>query len=485
MAIPTGRLLSRSADSSNTASPASASSTPNASGRLLIAVFHLTDNPPPDQPTVTGTNGLSGTWTAIGSGVKHTSFGFRSTFAYWSVSQSTVAGVATANMSGDAVSGCVCDIYEFEGADTTTPIPSSNFDYDFASATSLALALASFQTNSACLMSVGVNQNGATMTADGSLTALGTAQSHTVPGHTGHGFWYGGEDTTPSMSGWGSNPCTGFACEIAEAGGGGSTVSLDADVVAVSAVSPDVSVDRALDAAIAAVSALSPDASVARAMDGSVAAVSTTDADLGVTRSMGSSVDAVSAGAAELTRAAGMSATIAGTSALAAELIRTRGIAGTIASVSGVVCSLGVLRELTTQVASISTMAAELTVSSSVLLDAVIAASSGVSGSLAVNRGMDSAVASQSGVTGALAVSRGMVSTVTGTSSLAVDLGVRREFGATIAAQSTVSALLTLLGEKPVSIVVRAHGRVDEARATARESTAVASPRTWTAKADS
>lgn len=226
MAYP--RYLTTSNSAADATSFASGSTTPT-SGRVLTAwVASVIAAGTPNTPTASGTNGLSGTWTAIANAtrdqIKITLF--RSTAA------SSVAGVLTFDFGGQTNSGFACGIEEWVDVATTLNVQSTTTTADAATSITMSPALAAFASTTNGTYAVvaspgsflavrGVNTQGTMMQLATTVTS-GTEI-------TGAAFYSPGEINAPqlSVSGAGSD-LVAIAMEVsntitAGGGGGGNT----------------------------------------------------------------------------------------------------------------------------------------------------------------------------------------------------------------------------------------------------------------------
>lgn len=113
----TPRLLTLNNTATDATTHALPSTTPT-SGAVLTAYVHsLIAAGTPNTPTASGTNGLSGTWTAIGSAVQDQ---VRIT-AFRSVAASGVAGVLTFDFAAQTNSAFVAELHQWDGV-TSNPI---------------------------------------------------------------------------------------------------------------------------------------------------------------------------------------------------------------------------------------------------------------------------------------------------------------------------------------------------------------------------
>ena len=138
MAYP--RYLNTGNSATDGTSYASGSTTPT-NGRVLTAwVASVIAAGTPNTPTASGTNGLSGTWTAIANStrdqVKVTLFR--------SVAASGVAGVLTFDFGGQTNSGFAYGIEEWVEVATTLNVQSTTTNADAATAITMSPALAAF-----------------------------------------------------------------------------------------------------------------------------------------------------------------------------------------------------------------------------------------------------------------------------------------------------------------------------------------------------
>lgn len=128
------------ANSSNTdaTSYATASVAPT-SGQFLYAVICSLKATTPDTPTASGTNGLSGTWTQIGTTVTlQTPAGnFIGVSRFRSVATSSVAGVLTFSFGANTQLAGVWDLIQSPFVSSGTPVVQSGSSTDTSASTSL------------------------------------------------------------------------------------------------------------------------------------------------------------------------------------------------------------------------------------------------------------------------------------------------------------------------------------------------------------
>lgn len=90
-------------------------------GDLYLAFCGSTKSGGGDLPTLSGTNGFSGTWTQIQTVVA----GVQRDTVFWSVATSGTAGVITANHGGTSQAGFSWALVRAAGANTSTPVTQS------------------------------------------------------------------------------------------------------------------------------------------------------------------------------------------------------------------------------------------------------------------------------------------------------------------------------------------------------------------------
>lgn len=228
---PVPRLLTVGNSVTDGTSFAAASVTPTSGAVLTAWCATLISAGTPNTPTASGTNGLSGTWTAIANSVqdqiKITLF--RSTAA------SAVAGVLTFDLGGQTNSAAIWGIAQWEDVDTTLNVQSK---------TAVTNAGTTMTFDADPLVAFASDNNGtyACAAASGAFVAVrgnntqGTMMQLPVsaPNNTEMGgcdFYTPGSTTSPSLgvSGAGSD-IVGIAIEVSAngitAGGGGSDTAV-------------------------------------------------------------------------------------------------------------------------------------------------------------------------------------------------------------------------------------------------------------------
>ena len=224
MAYP--RYLNTGNSAADATSYASGSTTPT-NGRVLTAwVASVIAAGTPNTPTATGTNGLSGTWTAIANStrdqVKITLFR--------SVAASGVAGVLTFDFGGQTNSGFAYGIEEWVDVATTLNVQSTTTTADAATSITMSPALASFASTTngtyAVVASPGSFLAVRGVNTQGTMMQLATTVSSGTE-ITGGAFYSPGAITAPqlSVSGAGSD-IVAIAMEVSNtitAGSGGGS----------------------------------------------------------------------------------------------------------------------------------------------------------------------------------------------------------------------------------------------------------------------
>ena len=153
------------------------------SGRVLYLAVISVKATTPDTPTVSGTNGFSGTWTQIGTTLTlQTPAGnFIGVSRFWSVAASSVAGVVTVSYGAATQLGAVWDLLTSPFVNATTPIVQSGTNTDTSSSTALpALTLGSALANAMNWVIYVVAEQ---VNSTPSVTIAGTVQPY--PNQTG------------------------------------------------------------------------------------------------------------------------------------------------------------------------------------------------------------------------------------------------------------------------------------------------------------
>lgn len=109
------------------------------SGQFLYAVICSLKATTPDTPTASGTNGLSGTWTQIGTTLTlQTPAGnFIGVSRFRSVAASSVAGVLTFSFGGNTQLGGLWDLLQSPFVSSGTPVVQSGTNTDTTASTAL------------------------------------------------------------------------------------------------------------------------------------------------------------------------------------------------------------------------------------------------------------------------------------------------------------------------------------------------------------
>jgi hypothetical protein len=146
----THTVLTRGSSSTDATSYAASSVTP-VSGRILLAYCATQISAgTPNTPTASGTNGLSGTWTAIANSIQDQTkiTLFRSTAA------SSVAGVLTFDLAGQTQIGACWQILQWQNVATTINVQSqtavANGSTSLSFGTPLSAFSADFNTTYVC-----------------------------------------------------------------------------------------------------------------------------------------------------------------------------------------------------------------------------------------------------------------------------------------------------------------------------------------------
>lgn len=117
---PIHTILTRGSSSSDATSYAATSVTPT-SGRVLLAYCaSQIGSGTPNTPTASGTNGFSGTWTAIANSVQDQT----KITLFRSTAQSSVAGVVTFDFAGQTQIGACWQILQWQNVATTINVQS-------------------------------------------------------------------------------------------------------------------------------------------------------------------------------------------------------------------------------------------------------------------------------------------------------------------------------------------------------------------------
>lgn len=228
---PTYALLTRGSSSTDATSYAASSVTPT-SGRVLLAycATQITAGTP-NTPTATGTNGLSGTWTAIANSVQDQTkiTLFRSTAA------SSVAGVLTFDLAGQTQLGACWGIVQWQNVATTINVQSKtavtnggtslNFNGD-----PLAAFANGFNATYCCMAASGSFITVRGTDAQGTMAQIPQASS-SLTELAACDFFSSGEVNSPSLacSGAGSD-LVAVAIEVAHDGTGVSSGSTVRDI---------------------------------------------------------------------------------------------------------------------------------------------------------------------------------------------------------------------------------------------------------------
>lgn len=136
-----GGLVGNGSNTDATSYAASSASPIN--GQVLLAAVASLKATAPDTPTASGTGGLNGTWTRIGSTVTiQTPAGnFIGLTVFWSVATSGTSGVLTFSFGAATQLAAVWNVVTSPFVNITTPIVQSKTTTDTSAGTTLSLSL--------------------------------------------------------------------------------------------------------------------------------------------------------------------------------------------------------------------------------------------------------------------------------------------------------------------------------------------------------
>lgn len=124
------KMLTNSSSNTDAITYAMASVAP-VSGQVVLACVASLKASAPDTPTLSGTNGFSGSWTQIGTTltVQTPAGNYIGVSWFWSVATSSVAGIVTANYTNTQLASC-WTLQSSPFINTTTPVPQSKTGTD-------------------------------------------------------------------------------------------------------------------------------------------------------------------------------------------------------------------------------------------------------------------------------------------------------------------------------------------------------------------
>lgn len=233
MALSTPNLLAADPDTSNVSSYVTPSVSPTANALVVVDEWN-TDGTSAISPTsvTAGFNTVAGFTKVTGCDIVAAAGTRRLTRWVAQATGSPGSGTVTVDFSGDAQTGCIIEVYEYTGFDTTTPTKQGTSNEGGGSgATSLSISLAGALTNagSQVCAAIGHNTNEAETAGSGGTLLASSDVGYTTP-DARLAVVYEVNDTTVSASWTTSSAKLAVACEIVEATGGGGDVTVTPSV---------------------------------------------------------------------------------------------------------------------------------------------------------------------------------------------------------------------------------------------------------------